>query len=631
MIRKGLALLMLVALAGAAAMSSISAAPAPARAAGNTYYVSYLGSNIRGTGSEGNPWRTISHAVSRVDPGDTIRLADDNNEETDDYVENVLIDKPVTITSYDQAGARPQVRAKSPLAPVFEISYADGVILKNLDIYGADAPAEMMTPGYSQRAGVLATHSSGSVIEDCRIGWDPQHRNLHGVYVEGCDDWLIRRNVICSSVQTGICMIDTYNSSVMDNACSSNGEHGIALRSMTARITIMNNAFNDNRGNGILIAGNPGNTIASNTISNNGRYGIDMAGLTGGHAVYLNTLSDNALGNVVAGNEVANSWVSPQPIYYAYQGQKYSGIVGNYWSDYTGLDDGTGGRAAGDGIGDTHLPYTGVYGASDGCPLMTIMGVKADFAAARAAGLAPLEVRFEDRSLGDILTWEWDLDGDDITDSTERNPSFTYEETGAYTVTLTVTGRSGSDTRIKRACVLVMDALAWTTVGADNPAIIQTSDGAITLHIPAGAAGRAFTLVIAEGTGDDPLQGVSGYRSADTFFDIEGPDQLNREVTIWARYSDSDLDAAKGEPGNLALCYLDAVAGKWVVADTTVDAEGQTLMASTSHFSRWAIVARGGGAGRSPFPGWAWGLLGAAGALALVSISAIAGYSLGRR
>lgn len=39
--------------------------------------------------------------------------------------------------------------------------------------------------------------------------------------------------------------------------------------------------------------------------------------------------------------------------------------------------------------------------------------------------------------------WEWDLDGDFITDSTERNPTWTYDEKGDYDVTLTVTDSLG--------------------------------------------------------------------------------------------------------------------------------------------------------------------------------------------
>ncbi|MHA1581496.1 MAG: hypothetical protein ACTSYM_03190, partial [Candidatus Baldrarchaeia archaeon] len=46
------------------------------------------------------------------------------------------------------------------------------------------------------------------------------------------------------------------------------------------------------------------------------------------------------------------------------------GSVGNYWDDYTGLDDGSNGRIAGDGVGDTDLPHLGV----DNYPLISPWG-----------------------------------------------------------------------------------------------------------------------------------------------------------------------------------------------------------------------------------------------------------------
>lgn len=39
--------------------------------------------------------------------------------------------------------------------------------------------------------------------------------------------------------------------------------------------------------------------------------------------------------------------------------------------------------------------------------------------------------------------WEWDLDGDFITDSTDRNPTWTYDSAGEYDITLTVTDSFG--------------------------------------------------------------------------------------------------------------------------------------------------------------------------------------------
>ncbi len=53
-------------------------------------------------------------------------------------------------------------------------------------------------------------------------------------------------------------------------------------------------------------------------------------------------------------------------------------------------------------------------------------------------------VEFTDASLGEITSWEWDFDGDGLTDSTEQNPIYKYENDGIYSVTLKVSGPSGT-------------------------------------------------------------------------------------------------------------------------------------------------------------------------------------------
>jgi PKD repeat protein len=64
------------------------------------------------------------------------------------------------------------------------------------------------------------------------------------------------------------------------------------------------------------------------------------------------------------------------------------------------------------------------------------------------SGAAPLAVRFSDQSTpqDSIIGWEWDLDGDGVTDSGERHPRWTYEVPGRFTITLIVRDSTSSDT-----------------------------------------------------------------------------------------------------------------------------------------------------------------------------------------
>ncbi|MGH9875222.1 MAG: PKD domain-containing protein, partial [Pyrinomonadaceae bacterium] len=69
----------------------------------------------------------------------------------------------------------------------------------------------------------------------------------------------------------------------------------------------------------------------------------------------------------------------------------------------------------------------------------------ANFTATPTLGIAPLAVSFNDTSTGNVTAWSWSF-GDGGT-SIVQSPSHSYTTTGTYTVSLTVTGPDGSDTK----------------------------------------------------------------------------------------------------------------------------------------------------------------------------------------
>ncbi len=80
------------------------------------------------------------------------------------------------------------------------------------------------------------------------------------------------------------------------------------------------------------------------------------------------------------------------------------------------------------------------------------------FDAANIAGVFPLTVSFFNRAWHGTQSWLWDF-GDGNT-STARNPSHTYTTPGMYTVTLTVTGLTGSAVEKKGRLVRVRTFLS---------------------------------------------------------------------------------------------------------------------------------------------------------------------------
>jgi predicted outer membrane repeat protein len=83
----------------------------------------------------------------------------------------------------------------------------------------------------------------------------------------------------------------------------------------------------------------------------------------------------------------------------------------------------------------------------------------AEFEADVIIGLTPLEVQFTDLSTGNIVYWGWDFDDDGIIDSNEQNPTFIYNYSGNYKVTLMISDGTYTDTETKINYITVGDEL----------------------------------------------------------------------------------------------------------------------------------------------------------------------------
>lgn len=135
------------------------------------------------------------------------------------------------------------------------------------------------------------------------------------------------------------------------------------------------------------------------------------------------------------------------------------------------------------------------------------------FTASPTTGLIPLTVQFTNTTTtGTGVTYEWDFTGDGVVDSTDVNPSYTYADTGTYSVSLTVvntggritttasnyitaytippataTGTSITIVPVKLAVYDVNSAIGSTTivpVSIESAAISQTAVGSSIINVP---------------------------------------------------------------------------------------------------------------------------------------------------
>ena len=79
----------------------------------------------------------------------------------------------------------------------------------------------------------------------------------------------------------------------------------------------------------------------------------------------------------------------------------------------------------------------------------------ANFSANVLNGCSPLTINFNDESTGVPTSWNWDVDNDGTIDYTIKNPTHSYSKPGIYTVKLTVSNNSGSNSKTQSNYITV--------------------------------------------------------------------------------------------------------------------------------------------------------------------------------
>ena len=82
--------------------------------------------------------------------------------------------------------------------------------------------------------------------------------------------------------------------------------------------------------------------------------------------------------------------------------------------------------------------------------------IRAFFSANQRTGMAPFNVQFADESIGNPTSWQWDFNNDDIVDSTDKNPQYTFAAAGKYSVSLTISGPLGTNENTQNSYITVI-------------------------------------------------------------------------------------------------------------------------------------------------------------------------------
>ena len=143
---------------------------------------------------------------------------------------------------------------------------------------------------------------------------------------------------------------------------------------------------------------------------------------------------------------------------------------------------------------------------------------------------------------------------------------------------------------------------AITAFAPGATSTLSAPDGKVTITIPSTAPAGSFFLVYEpEAEADAPAAPLTGLAFGTALFDLSVVDLAGdpasgatfiSPITITVAYSDTDLQAADGNPDRLVLYKYDSVFEEWTPLATTFSTAAKTVQAQVTQLSFFALMGQ---------------------------------------
>jgi len=277
---------------------------------------------------------TIQNAIDSADEGDTLYVKNGT------YYENVIVDKSIILIGECKETT---IIDGGKIRDVVKIVH-NRVNLTGFTLQNAFDPSHIPDPFAPSLVGGVTLAGA----HYCNITGNIVKNNTQGILLHGSSQNIISSNIVTNNDDNGVLLYASANNTTISENNVTNNRRGITLQESVGFNTIYGNNIENNDIAGILHHRTSfDNSFIGNNITNN-NIGVQIG--SSARTIFHH--------NNFMNNTVQVSYTRP----YSFPPLIWDEEEGNYWDDYTGVDNN------GDGIGDT--PYVIAENNQDNYPLM---------------------------------------------------------------------------------------------------------------------------------------------------------------------------------------------------------------------------------------------------------------------
>ncbi|AKB29892.1 cell surface protein [Methanosarcina siciliae T4/M] len=234
---------------------------------------------------ENQDFSSIQEAVNAASPGDTVYVYKGL------YMENIYLDKEITVRSISGIPDMINIKAKNPNDHVFHVN-ANNVTISGFYINGASDPL---------KAGIYLENTHGILISNNKLS-----NNHLGIYLDSSTTNMLNLNNV-SGNEVGIFLKASKDNWVINNKVKMNSLDGILLEASDEN-HVTGNLLNYNVGYGFVLSNSSRNLIYNNFFQNNVNVGYEGTN----SANSWNMTREKGI-NIVGGPYIGgNYWTGPE-------------------------------------------------------------------------------------------------------------------------------------------------------------------------------------------------------------------------------------------------------------------------------------------------------------------------------